>query len=203
MTRTIRLDRVTHYCPRNSVHSRLWPGSSLQRREESRLLQSNGNHSWLRHDQHHTGPPLLYVVLSTCFPWGPIRVAWVMCRQWGIMHLVRDVSRRGVVFKVPGVWVLCGLKAYECLPHGKARPKRWREPDRVQNWHVAHLGPCTWRQPTPRHNTMACVGPSLLLGQIWGWRLSLVPRVPQHRGTDTCALCFLGKEHYLYVMSRM
>jgi hypothetical protein len=39
----------------------------------------------------------------------------------------RDVSHRGGVIKAPKAWALSGLKAYECLPRGKARPKRWRE----------------------------------------------------------------------------
>jgi hypothetical protein len=40
---------------------------------------------------------LLRVVLPVHFPRGSVHAAWVMCRQWGVRHLDRDVSLRGVI----------------------------------------------------------------------------------------------------------
>jgi hypothetical protein len=44
------------------------------------------------------------------------------------MHLGRVVSHQGIVIETPGAWALSGLRAYEHLPCGGARPMCFQEP---------------------------------------------------------------------------
>jgi hypothetical protein len=73
--------------------------------------------------------PLLHVVLSAHFPWGFVCTTRVTCEQSGVRHLCRAVSHRGTVIKMPGAWVLSGIKAYKFLPCGGVVPKRMWEPN--------------------------------------------------------------------------
>jgi hypothetical protein len=76
--------------------------------------------------------------------------------RWSCPWLKVWSSRR------PGLGPLVGLRHTSAYHAVRLDPSAGQSWTRERIWHVAH----TWRQPTPRHNIMAHVGPGALPGQV-------------------------------------
>jgi hypothetical protein len=107
-----------------------------------------------------------------------------MCGLWGSSIWLGHVPSRHGLQGARGR-ALSGLKAYKHLPQGEAGSKRWLKPNLRTDlaygvpWSV-HLEVTDTGTEHDGPHRIRCLARAGL-----GWLLSLVPWLPQSRGTDT------------------